>query len=51
MYTLLGVLGTQELIIISSLVAFCCLVVVLPIVAYRLSKKAGKLESLELKNK
>ncbi len=51
MFTLLGVLGTQELIIILSLIAFCCLLVVVPIIAYRLGKKAGKLEALEMQQK
>jgi hypothetical protein len=51
MLTLLGVLGTQELIIIASLVAFCCLLIIVPILAYRLGKKAGKLEALEMQRK
>lgn len=52
MFTLLGVLGTQELIIISSLLlAFVCLLVIVPIIAYRLGKKAGKLEALEMQQK
>ena len=49
MFTLLGVLGTQELIIILSfLLAFVCLLVIVPIITYRLGKKAGKLEALEM---
>ena len=51
MFTLLGVLGTQELIIISSLLAFVCLLGIVPIITYRLGKKAGKLEALEMQQK
>ncbi len=51
MFTLLGVLGTQELIIISSALAFVCLLVIVPIITYRLGKKAGKLEALEMQQK
>jgi hypothetical protein len=51
MFTLLGVLGTQELIIILSLLAFVCLLVIVPIITYRLGKKAGKLEALEMQRK
>jgi uncharacterized protein YqhQ len=52
MFHLLGVLGTQELIIILSLVASLGVFVILPvIIAYRLGKKAGKLEALEMQRK
>lgn len=52
MLTLLGVLGTQELIIILSIIASLGLVVVIPvIIAYRLGKKAGKLEALGMQQK
>jgi hypothetical protein len=52
MLHLLGVLGTQELIIILSLVASLGVFVILPvIIAYRLGKKAGKLEALEMQRK
>lgn len=52
MSTLLGVLGTQELIIILSILLSLGLFIVIPvIIAYRLGKKAGKLEAMEMQRK
>ncbi|TWI79179.1 hypothetical protein IQ13_3581 [Lacibacter cauensis] len=52
MNTLLGVLGTQELIIILSIVLSLGLFIIIPvIIAYRLGKKAGKLEAMEMQRK
>ena len=52
MNTLLGVLGTQELIIILSIVLSLGLFIIIPvIIAYRLGKKAGKLEEMEMQRK
>jgi hypothetical protein len=52
MFTLLGVLGTQELIIIMAVIPSLGLFFILPvIIAYRLGKKAGKLEAMEMQRK
>ena len=49
MYTLLGVLGTQELIIIFAL--FIPIIIIPVFIAYRLGKKVGKREALAMQHK
>ena len=49
MSTLLGVLGTQELIIIFAV--FIPVIIVPVFIAYRLGKRAGKQEALEMQRK
>jgi cbb3-type cytochrome oxidase subunit 3 len=52
MFTLLGVLGTQEWIIIFIALIKVGLLFILPVViAYRLGKKKGKQEALEMQKK
>lgn len=52
MNTLLGVLGTQELIIILIAILKIGLLLILPvIIAYRLGKKKGKQEALKMQQK
>ncbi|WP_164972661.1 hypothetical protein [Lacibacter luteus] len=52
MFKLLGVLGTQELIILLSIILSLGLFIIIPvIIAYRLGKKAGKLEAMEMQRK
>lgn len=52
MNTLLGVLGTQEMLIISiALLKFGLLLILPVIIAYRLGKKKGKQEAMQMMQK